>query len=51
MTNWLLLTFILQIHLVVGDYFESGVNVLDYTDLANALITWLQSKTLVLVLL
>ena len=40
-----------QIHLVVGDYFESGVNVLDYTDLANALITWLQSKTLVLVLL
>src|ERR1700683_2027251 len=40
-----------QIHLVIGDYFKSGVNVLDYADLANALITWLQSKTLVLALL
>ena len=42
---------LVQVNLVVGDYFRSGVNVPDFTDHANALITWLQSKTLVLALL
>jgi len=32
-------------------YFKSGIDLLDFTDLANALITWLRSKTLVLALL
>jgi hypothetical protein len=41
----------MQVNLVVGDYFRSGIDVLDFTDLANALITWLRSKTLVLALL
>jgi hypothetical protein len=41
----------MQVNLVVGDYFRSGIDVLDFTDLANTLITWLRSKTLVLALL
>jgi len=41
----------MQVNLVVGDYFRSGIDVLDFTDLANALITWLWSKTLILALL
>jgi hypothetical protein len=40
-----------QVNLVVGDYFRSPVAVLEYTDIANELITWLRSKTLVLALL
>lgn len=38
-------------NLVVGDYFKSGADVLDHTETANELITWLLSKTLVLALL
>ncbi|KZP34710.1 hypothetical protein FIBSPDRAFT_971865, partial [Athelia psychrophila] len=37
--------------LVVGDYFKSDTDVLDYTDMANELITWLRSKTIVLALI
>jgi hypothetical protein len=39
------------VNLVVGDYFWSLINVLLYTEIANELITWLQSKTLILALL
>jgi len=42
---------IAQINLVVGDYFKSATTALDYTDMANELITWLRSKTLVLALI
>jgi hypothetical protein len=42
---------LVQVNLVVGDHFRSGVDVLDFTDCTNALITWLRSKTLVLALL
>jgi hypothetical protein len=41
----------IQVNLVVGDYFRSPIDVLQYTDIANELITWLRSKTLVLALL
>ncbi|KAF9456718.1 hypothetical protein BDZ94DRAFT_1177124 [Collybia nuda] len=37
-----------QINLVVGDYFKSDAPVLDYTDEATELITWLRSRTIVL---
>lgn len=37
--------------MVVGDYFKLRTAALEYTDLANNLITWLRSKTLVLALL
>jgi hypothetical protein len=36
---------------VVGDFFKSNAEVLDYTDKASDVITWLRSKTLVLALL
>jgi hypothetical protein len=36
---------------VVGDYFKSDADVLDYTDRATDLITWLRSKTYLLALL
>jgi hypothetical protein len=42
---------IIQVNLVVSDYFRSPINVLRYTDIENELITWLRSKTLVLALL
>lgn len=41
----------LQINLVVGDYFKSDDELLDYTDQATELITWLRSKSLVLAIL
>ena len=40
-----------QINLVVGDYFKSDTSVLEFTDQATDLITWLRSKTQVLALL
>jgi hypothetical protein len=40
-----------QINLVVGDYFKSDASVLEFTDQATDLITWLCSKTQVLALL
>ena len=51
-----ILTFVIltpehQINLVVGDYFKSEASVLDFTDDATELITWLRSKTQVLALL
>jgi hypothetical protein len=42
---------LVQVNLVIGDYLRSSVDVLDFTDCVNALITWLRSKTLVLALL
>jgi len=41
----------IQVNLVVGDYFRLPIDVLQYMDIANKLITWLQSKTIVLALL
>ncbi|KAH9988278.1 hypothetical protein BJV74DRAFT_796328 [Russula compacta] len=38
-------------NLVVGDYFKSNADVLEHTDAATQLITWLCSKTFVLALL
>lgn len=44
-----LLTFaVLQVNLVVGDIFNSESDLLEYTDNAVELITWLRSKTFVL---
>lgn len=40
-----------QINLVVGDYFKSETSVLEFTDHATELITWLRSKTQILGLL
>ena len=40
-----------QINLVVGDYFKSDASVLEFTDDAMDLITWLRSKTQILALL
>ena len=40
-----------QINLVVGDYFKSEASVLEFTDNAAELITWLRSKTQILALL
>jgi hypothetical protein len=37
-----------QINLVVGDFFKSKSDLLQYTELAAKLITWLHSKTLIL---
>ena len=36
---------------MVGDYFKSKAEVLEFTDDATELITWLRSKTLILALL
>lgn len=41
----------LQINLVVGDYFGVNSFILEYTEKASELITWLRSKTIVLGLL
>jgi hypothetical protein len=41
----------LQINLVVGDYFGIDSFILEYTEKASELITWLRSKTIVLGLL
>ena len=38
-------------NLVVGDYFKSKAEALDFTDEASDLIAWLRSKTLILALL
>ena len=51
-----ILTFVIltpehQINLIVGNYFKSEASVLDFTDDATELITWLWSKTQVLTLL
>ncbi|KAF5350685.1 hypothetical protein D9756_008505 [Leucocoprinus leucothites] len=37
-----------QINLVVGDYFKHGCDFLEYTDMAESLITWIRSKTMLL---
>ena len=47
----LILTSIHKINLVVGDYFKSQTSVLEFSDQATELITWLHSKTQVLALL
>lgn len=39
---------IVQVNLVVGDYFKSDLDVLKFTDMATQLITWLRSKTRIL---
>src|ERR1700728_3024066 len=41
----------IQVNLVVGDYFRSPIDVLQYTDIANEIFTWLRVITLVLALL
>lgn len=35
-------------NLVVGDYFKHGCALLEYTDMAEDLITWIRSKTMLL---
>lgn len=42
---------VLQINLVVRDYFKSNAGVLQFTDAASELIVWLHSKTLILALI
>ncbi|KAF5353370.1 hypothetical protein D9756_007868 [Leucocoprinus leucothites] len=37
-----------QINLVVSDYFKCGCDFLEYTDMAKSLITWIQSRTMLL---
>ena len=41
---------VVQINLMVGDYFKSKAGVLEFADQASELITWLHSKTLILAL-
>ena len=41
----------MQVNLVVGDYFKSKVEALEFADQAADLIAWLRSKTLILGLL
>ncbi len=40
-----------QINLIVGDYFKVNQGFLKYSTLATELITWLRSKTFLLVLI
>ena len=40
-----------QINLIVGDYFKADSNILQITDQAGDLITWMRSKKIVLALL
>ena len=42
---------VVQINLMVGDYFKLKAGVLEFADQASELITWLRSKTLILALL
>ena len=42
---------VVKINLVVGDYFKSKAEALEFTDEVSELIAWLQSKTLILALL
>jgi hypothetical protein len=47
----LLILKLIQINLVVGDYFKADSNILSITDQAGDLITWVRSKKIVLALL
>lgn len=42
---------IIQINLVVGNYFKAKGDLLEFTDKALELIAWLRSKTLTLALI